>query len=216
MAKGETKNRLLEVGTRIFLERGYNHSGIEAILQAADVPKGSFYNYFSSKEDFGLQVINRFAECYDAELDRCLADRSAGPLARLRGYFESVIGLLESNRCRSGCLVGNLSQEMADQSELLRARLEEVFEGWADRYAGCLELAREAGEIPAETDVRSLAEFWLNSWQGAVLRAKTAKTTRPLRLFLEMTFGSIAPPAATKDFAGRDFTGGTATVGDRT
>jgi len=192
MARGDTKNRLLEVGTRIFLERGYNHSGIESILQAADVPKGSFYNYFSSKEDFGLQVINRFASCFEAELDRFLGEETLSPLGRLKGYFESVIALLESNRCRNGCLVGNLSLEMADQSELLRTRLEEVFEGWVKRYADCLEAAQLAGEIPAEMNVRSLAEFWLNSWQGAVLRAKTARTTQPLRLFLDMTLGAVS------------------------
>ena len=192
MARGDTKNRLLEVGTRIFLEKGYNHAGIEAILQAADVPKGSFYNYFVNKEDFGLQVINRFAVCYEAELDRHLNAESVKPLAKLRGYFEGVIAYLESDCCRNGCLVGNLSQEMAGQSELLRGRLEEVFEGWVGRYACCLEQAKREGEIPECVNVRSLAEFWLNSWQGSILRAKTSRTTRPLHLFIEMTFGAIA------------------------
>ncbi len=189
MARGDTKNRLLEVGTRIFLEKGYNHSGIESILQAAEVPKGSFYNYFASKEDFGLQVINRFADGFEAELRRHLDDESRSPLTRVQGYFESVIALLEANCCRNGCLVGNLSLEMADQSERLRTRLEDVFEGWVDQFAACLDAARQAGEIPAETDVRALAEFSLNGWQGAILRAKTSRTTHPLRLFLEMTFG---------------------------
>ena len=193
MARGDTKIRLLEEGTRLFLERGYNHTGIEAIIQAAGVPKGSFYNYFSSKEDFGLQVIDRFADGYADELDRSLGDRSMPPLGRLRHYFEGVIGRLESNACRNGCLVGNLSQEMACQSERLRTRLEEVFEGWVDRYASCLDEARDAGEIEPGRDVRQLAEFWLNSWQGAILRAKTTRTTTPLKLCLAMTVGVPQP-----------------------
>src|SRR4051794_1268071 len=102
MARGDTKNRLLDVGRTVFLEKGFNHAGIEAILQAAGVPKGSFYNYFENKEDFGLQVINRFAECYDDELDRFLADESLSPLSRLRAYFESIIVQLEGNGCRNG------------------------------------------------------------------------------------------------------------------
>ncbi len=179
MARGETKNLLLEVGTRIFSETGYTNSGIEAILQAADVPKGSFYNYFKSKEDFGLQVIDRFARFYDEQMDRCFHDASLRPLDRLRAYFESIIARLDGQGCRHGCLVGTLSQEMAAQSEALRVRLEEVFETWVDRYAECLGEAQKAGDLPASLDVRALADFWLNAWQGAVLRAKTARSSAP-------------------------------------
>jgi TetR/AcrR family transcriptional repressor of nem operon len=191
MSKEKTKTTLLEAGKRIFMEKGYNNSGIESILQAAGVPKGSFYYYFDSKESFGLEVLNRFAEYYDMRLDQYLGDESLSPLERLRKYFESGIDQLESKQCRNGCLVGNLSQEMADQSEVFRARLEEIFEGWVDRYADCLEQARKAGEIPAHLDARELAEFWLNCWQGAILRAKTMRSIAPLRTFLKTMFGYV-------------------------
>ncbi len=191
MSKERTKVALLEAGQRIFLERGYNHSGIEAILQAAGVPKGSFYYYFESKEDFGLQLLDRFAQVCDAELARHLDNSDLGPLGRLRGYFEAAVERLESRACRSGCLVGNLSQEMADQSESFRARLEQIFDGWVGRYADCLEQAQRAGEIPGHLDPRELAEFWLNGWQGAILRAKTGKSTAPLRTFLNIMFGYV-------------------------
>ena len=191
MSKESTKTALLDAGKRVFLERGYNHSGIEAILQEAGVPKGSFYYYFDSKEDFGLQVINRCTQEYAAHLERFLGDRGLQPLDRLRHYFESIIQRLESQQCRNGCLVGNLSQELADQSEVFRARLEEVFEEWCGRYAACLEEAQRAGDIPAHLDARELAEFCLNSWQGSVLRAKAARNTAPLRVFLNVLFGQV-------------------------
>ena len=113
------------------------------------------------------------------------------PLDRLRNYCELVFEKLESDQCRKGCLVGNLSQEMADQSEVFRARLEEIFENWVDRYAACLSEAQQAGEIAPDLDVHDLAEFWLNSWQGAVLRAKTMRSAAPLRTFLAVMFGNI-------------------------
>jgi TetR/AcrR family transcriptional repressor of nem operon len=191
MCKESTKHLLLDTGKRIFCEKGYNNAGIEAILQAAGVPRGSFYYYFSSKEDFGLQVINRFAECVEKEQERYLGDSSVGPLERLRGFFASIIARLESQQCRNGCLVGNLSQEMADQSETFRARLEEIFDSWGERYAECLREAQQVGEIPAHIDARELAEFWLNSWQGALLRAKTMRSTAPLHTFMNIMFGSV-------------------------
>lgn len=191
MSKEKTKTTLLEAGKRIFLEKGYNNAGIESILQAAGVPKGSFYYYFESKEDFGLQVINQFGEYIHADLDRSLGDLALSPLERLRRHFQSVCERLESQQCRNGCLAGNLSQEMAAQSEVFRARLEEIFEGCVDRYAECLEQARLAGEIAPDLNIRELAEFWHNSWQGAVLRAKASRSTRPLKTFLNVMFGSI-------------------------
>jgi TetR/AcrR family transcriptional regulator, transcriptional repressor for nem operon len=191
MSKESTKAVLLETGKKFFLENGYNHSGIESILQAAGVPKGSFYYYFANKEDFGLQVLNQFAEGIGANFERHQADTTLSPLGRLRSYFEEVCTRLAKQQCRHGCLVGNLSQEMADQSEPFRARLEEIFEGWRDRYAECLKEAQDAGEISPALDVRELAEFCLSGWQGAILRAKVARNIGPLRIFIDLLFGYV-------------------------
>lgn len=191
MSKEKTKAVLLEAGKRVFLEKGYNHAGIEAILQEAGVPKGSFYYYFESKEDFGLQVLDSFAAGYKENFDRDLGDSSLSPLDRLRRYFEAACQRIESQQCRNGCLAGNLSQEMAAQSETFRARLEEIFDGWVNRYAEVLGQAQQRGEIPSDLDVHELADFCLNSWQGAVLRAKTIRSVVPLQTFLKVMFGSL-------------------------
>ena len=200
MSKEKTRDILLEAGRKTFLEKGYNNSGIESILQTANVPKGSFYYYFGSKEDFGLKVLERFASCVGEGLDRTLGDASVPPLDRIRNYCELIFDKLQSDQCRKGCLVGNLSQEMADQNELFRSRLEEIFESWVDRYAKCFLEAQQAGDIAADLDVHELAEFWLNSWQGAMLRAKTMRSIAPLQTFLGLMFGTILQaPMRTSD-----------------
>ena len=176
------------------MERGYNNSGLEAILQEAGVPKGSFYYFFESKEDFGLRVLDAAAEEYEAEVERYLGDTSLSPLERLKRYFETCCEKLESKQCRSGCLVGNLSQEMADQSERFRTQVGLIFRRRVERYAACLQEAREAGEISTDWDVRELAEFWLNSWQGAILRAKTLRDIGPLKTFVKIMFDLILAP----------------------
>jgi len=191
MSKGTTRNGLLDAGERVFLERGYHNAGIETILQAAGVPKGSFYHYFESKEDFGLQVLNRFAACHKAEMDRYLGDTDLSPLQRLRRLAESSCACLESRECRKGCLAGNLSQEMADQSERFRARLEEIFADWVESYAECIRAAQNEGEISTEVDARELAGFWLASWEGAVLRAKTSRNSAPLKTFVNLMFAFV-------------------------
>jgi TetR/AcrR family transcriptional repressor of nem operon len=199
MSRENTKVILLDAGRRIFCEKGYSNAGLEAILQAAGVPKGSFYHYFQSKEDFGLQVIDRFAECFAREFERFTQDDTVvSPLERLRRFYEAILAKLGSQGCRHGCLVGNLSQEMADQSEALRARLADVFADWRDQHAECLRQAREAGEIPPSLDVEALAEFWVSGWQGAILRAKTMRSQAPLRAFLDTMFGLVLQAGAAE------------------
>src|SRR5271156_3493588 len=112
--KTVTKNALLEAGVRVMIEKGYNNTGIQEVLEATGVPKGSFYYYFDSKEDFGVQIIDYFDMNYSEHLRQFLENKKLTPLERLRAYCEEGRHLLENNQCRKGCLVGNLSQEMSD------------------------------------------------------------------------------------------------------
>jgi TetR/AcrR family transcriptional regulator, transcriptional repressor for nem operon len=191
MGKETTRDTLLEVGRQIFVERGFNNTGIDAILTAAGVPKGSFYYYFPSKEAFALEVLNRFAAGHEADLDRILKDRSVPPLERMRCLMEATAKRLEPQQCRNGCLVGNFCQELADQNEAFRERLDEILRGWGGCYAACLKEAQAAGDLSADLDPNELADFLLNSWQGAVLRAKTSRSTAPLQTFLNLIFGFV-------------------------
>jgi len=191
MARENTKDLLLDVGKRTFLERGYTNSGIETILQSAGVPKGSFYYYFESKEDFGLKVLDRFAERYDDLMARTLGDESSSPIERFRRYFEAIADRFDSDQCRKGCLIGSLSQELSNSSEAFRVKLEEIFRRWEGRYAECLHSAQDRGEIAPVLPIRDSAELWLTGWQGAMLRAKTSRTSAPLRTFLDVMFRHI-------------------------
>jgi TetR/AcrR family transcriptional repressor of nem operon len=190
MGKG-TKDLLINAGCEVLARRGFNHAGLDLIVQMAEVPKGSFYYYFGSKEEFGLAVLDRFAARAAEQFEAHLGDRARGPLERLRGLGLAWLACLESRECRQGCLVGNLCQEMADQSEAFRARLDAIFCDWADRVAACLREAQAAGEIGAGLDPGALAEFWLAGWQGAVLRAKASRSSAPLRTFLDVMFGLV-------------------------
>ena len=193
MARGETKARLLEVGRCIFSEKGYNHTGIEAILQAAGVPKGSFYNYFASKEDFGLQVIDSIAECYEAEMARFLGRCFAPPVGAPAGLFAGVVG-------RSG--VEELPQRLPDrQPRAGDGRSERGLPRPTGRDLPAMgrPLRRVRGAGPPRG--RPGRRTWTpgpspnssqNGWQGALLRAKTSRTTAPLHTFLDMTFGVLA------------------------
>lgn len=189
--KESTKVQLLEAGTEIMLEKGYNNTGIMEVLQSTGVPKGSFYYYFDSKEDFGLQIINHFHATYQEKLKTCLDDTTKTPVQRLRKYCEEGMHSFEMNACRKGCLIGNLSQEMADQSEVFRHRLEEIILAWRAQFGACIREGQKLGEIPKSIDPDELAEYFQSGWSGAVLRAKTMKSTEPQKVFIKVMFDHV-------------------------
>jgi TetR/AcrR family transcriptional regulator, transcriptional repressor for nem operon len=190
-AKATTKAALVDAGTQLILEQGYHQTGIQDVLQAAGVPKGSFYYYFPSKEAFGMAVIAQFAAAYLARLEQYLGDTTASPLTRLRRHHEAMLARFERRGCRGGCLIGNLSQELADQSPRLRAQLDAVLTSWRERYAQLFREAQAVGELRADRDPQALADFYLDSFEGALLRAKVSKSPAPLRVFLTCMFDSV-------------------------
>lgn len=185
MERSETRAELIRVGGALIARQGYNNTGINAVLTEAGVPKGSFYYYFANKEDFGLAVIEGLDVEHAARLDSVLGDELTPPLQRIRNYFDAGLAdMVEHDYCR-GCPIGNLGQELAGQNETFRSRLDAVFSGWKQRFVTCLEAAREAGEIAADSDVEALAEFLLAGWEGATLRAKVTRSTEPMAAFAQ-------------------------------
>ena len=188
MKRIHSKDDIVQAGLELILSKGFNATGIEAILKQANVPKGSFYNFFSSKEEFGLAIIDRYV-AETGELFRPIYDdESLPPLERVRKSFEILVARFETNECSKGCLLGNLSLEMSDQYEKVRQRLEQSLQGWARVLSTLLLQAQEAKAIPADLNAEMLAENLIASFQGAVLRAKVKKSSEPLKDFMYLYF----------------------------
>lgn len=191
MTRTETRDELIRVGRDIIRRQGFNHTGLNAVLSRANVPKGSFYYYFASKEQFGLAVIDQFAADYARRLETFLENDRVSPLQRIRDYLEDGVAIMEESACTAGCLIGNLGQELAAQSEVFRVRLEAVFGDWERSLARCLQTARGAGEIDPGREADELAAFLLTGWEGAILRAKVTKSVAPMRAFIDVLFAQV-------------------------
>lgn len=191
MAKETTKMRILSEGARIVYEKGFNHTGIQEILAAAGVPKGSFYFYFKSKDDFGLQLVDFYLEFALAGMDAILGSASDQPLERLRDFFRHMKGVAKERGLRGGCPFGNLAQEMADQNEAFRLKVNHALSALSGRIARCLEEAQRLNQIDHSSDAGELADFIFNSWEGALLRMKTENSLLPLDVFESMIFEGL-------------------------
>ncbi|MGD9949589.1 MAG: TetR family transcriptional regulator C-terminal domain-containing protein [Desulfobulbus sp.] len=191
---GDKKTEIIEIGTELIAMNGYNATGIDTVLRKAGVPKGSFYYYFRSKEDFGLAVIDQFADQYDIKLASFFDDTAFSSLDRIRNYFEHSLAHLRENQFTKGCLIGNLGQELADQNERFRARLEGIFQSWKNRFSTCLADAQEQGELATDLHPDVLADFVLAAWEGAILRAKVMKSPDSIRNFIDTLFLTVLRP----------------------
>jgi TetR/AcrR family transcriptional repressor of nem operon len=181
----DTREALCRAGVAALTEKGFSATGIDEILRAAGVPKGSFYYYFASKEAFGSELITRYAAYFAGKLDRHFRNDLLSPMNRLRAFIADVESGMARFKFRRGCLVGNLGQEMGALPDSYREQLAEVFCDWQARTAQCLEAARRAGEIAKDADPAQLAAFFWIGWEGAVLRAKLERNAGPLRLFAQ-------------------------------
>ena len=184
-----TKQRLLDVGLAMLLEHGYHGLGIQALLEAARTPKGSFYHHFEDKEDFALQVIDQYMGQVHAGLDDCLGDRDRPPLDRVRRFFE-LTGQSYKKEGYLGCLLGGLGQELSGTNDLFRHKIEKCFSEIAARTADCLEEARQRGDIPAGSDTRRMASLLVDCWEGAALRSRLRGNATPFKAMLDFFFQS--------------------------
>lgn len=188
MKRSHNKDEIVQAGLDIILTGGFNGTGIETILKQANVPKGSFYNFFSSKEEFGLAVIDLFLSEMGGLLQPFREDTSLPPLMRIRKSLEALITRFEDNNCSKGCLIGNLALEMSDQSEAFRQRLEDALQRWIGSIAAILEEARKEGALHIDVESVVLAENIVASFEGALLRAKVKKSVEPLKNFIHLYF----------------------------
>ena len=181
--KDDKRERILDAGLQVMFLQGYNGTGVKDIVDAAGIPKGSFYNYFESKEDFAVQALHRVADTGRADMQARLREGGEPPLRRLVALFAEKIAVASEDDIRRGCLLGNLCQEMSAVSNPIRREVDRLMRSHIGVIQGCLEEAQQRGELCREMTASGMAEFVFDAWEGALLRAKCRQDKQPLEDF---------------------------------
>jgi len=187
MTQSSTREKIIRIGAGLVHAQGFSATGIQQVLHAAGIPKGSFYYYFKSKEDFGLAVIDHFTSISGQIFSLYLGDRSTPPLKRLENLFEHYEKLFEKTGCTRGCPVGNLSLELAGNNEMLRARLNAAIQYLITRIKSCLQEAKQDHFISAGLDTDDASSFIFHAFEGAILQMKVEKSIEPYKTFRRYT-----------------------------
>jgi TetR/AcrR family transcriptional repressor of nem operon len=175
------REKLLQTAMTLFHHRGFKPTSLDEVLERSGVCRSNFYYYFRSKEDLGLEVLQRHAEAFGQHVIRgILEDRSRGPRARLRQLFDVVRSEMERGDFRQGCPFGNLAVELCGAHPEFQARLSAFFWRWQEALERCLVEGMEAGEFRSDVDPRSAAIAVLSQIEGAVLLAKAHGDGAPI------------------------------------
>ncbi|MFJ3048700.1 MULTISPECIES: TetR/AcrR family transcriptional regulator [Pseudomonas nitroreducens/multiresinivorans group] len=182
----DKRDLILAKGSLAMTRSGYHGTGVQDIVQAAGIPKGSFYHYFDSKEDFALQALEHLYAPRLARYAEALGNPALGPRARILTYYRELLAhFARQEKLQYHCFIGSLSFEMAELSPPIAERVDVILQQSIDTLRDCLADAQRAGELPASENVEQLAEFIGNAWQGVLARMKVSASLKPVERFIE-------------------------------
>lgn len=179
------REKLLDQGVKMLMDQGYHGTGLKEILDVVNIPKGSFYNYFGSKEMFAAEAIIHYIEPFIELLNKHLQTPKIDGLTALKNYYAELINEVEKTGYKGGCLLGNMMGEVGDTSEECRRSLLLTIDRYNELQESALLRAQQEGVVRKDRTAKSMVDLLFSSWQGALLQMKVEKSVQPLQICWE-------------------------------
>ena len=190
----DTREHILATGERLCMHRGFTGMGLSELLKTAEVPKGSFYHYFRSKEAFGVAMLERHYAGYHQRLATHFASGEGNYRDRVLNYYQETLNQFCQQGIISGCLTVKLSAEVCDLSEDMRTEMNKGASQIMVLLAQALENGRREGCLKFSGEAETTAQVLYSLWLGANLQAKMARSSTPLESALTHVRNLIAAP----------------------
>jgi TetR/AcrR family transcriptional repressor of nem operon len=191
VAKLSVREKIVAAAAERFHALGYNACGVQEIVDAAGVPKGSFYNYFKAKELLAREILNNYWA--GAGLDM-LTDKSIAPLERLRRHFQYIASRYKKFGFENGCLVAKFMHEASDSTPLLRTDLRRQVARWTALITETIREGQANRTISNSIDAETTARFLIESWGGVTGAMKLGASRAPIDDFFSVAFGTLLQP----------------------
>ena len=183
----DVRDNILATGQRLMAGKGYSAVGLNEILTAAGVPKGSFYHYFGSKDAFGEALLDSYFEDYLAEIDVTLALPGLNMAQRVLRYFEVWQQTQSFFDCQGKCLAVKMAAEVADLSEAMRLSIRRGTSGIVSRLAAAIEAGVAEGSLAVSGDATATARSLYQLWLGASIMVKIERDVAPFATAMQST-----------------------------
>jgi len=179
----------------LLAEHGYHGTGLKKILDTVNVPKGSFYNYFASKEIFVSEIIKTYNLSGIKRLDAYIETSAEDPVTMIRRIHEAIILELDAKGMK-GCLMGNLAAEIGNTSHPCQLEMKTALQAWEDRFAILIKNAQEQDLIRTDIEASELADLFWCTWQGGMLKMKIDGNTDYLKKIVPIMLDTLLKPVA--------------------
>lgn len=199
-AQNDMRRHILETARPIIGGKGFSAVGLNEILGAACVPKGSFYHYFASKEAFGEALLEQYFVTYLARIDALFACPDMTPAERFMTYWKDWRDIHVTGEIHDHCLAVKLGAEVCDLSERMRVILQEGTAGVAERLSRFIVAGQQDGSLNVKEDARPLAMGLYQLWLGATLLAKFTRDRQPFDEAMAMTRRMLNLPDQSMPF----------------
>jgi len=201
-----TRQRLVDAAITLMLRKGFSATSVDDICREAGLTKGGFFHHFEGKEDLAKAAVAVWGERGTALYATAWEDKAADPLDQLRRFFGIMEGFAQNPDGPCVCMVGMMSQEMAETCPEMRVACERELRRWTENTARLLTAAKKRHNPRARFDPESVAWFLNSVWQGSMLIAKTSDDSamivanlRLARAYVESLFVPPTPtPTSTK------------------
>jgi len=178
---------LLDKGMALLWSKGYNATSVNDIVKEAGIPKGSFYFYFESKEDFAVKAIERYFTLMFTPAKEILLNKSVSPKQRLLDFHEYRHNVLKNEMdCKMGCMACNLGNEMAEHNENIRTAILDKEQIVLSLITEVIQEAQDYGEIDNSMKAEDIAAFIEDAGKGAMVSMKEMKSSYPIDNLMNM------------------------------
>lgn len=192
-----TREALIEAGIEQLSVHGYHGTGIKQILDEVNVPKGSFYNFFASKEAFVAELIGHYSQGLLGQLTdfKTGEGQDLSPVEQLRAIYRYSLQQYEAHEFKKSCLIGTIATEISSESDLCRKELKQAMGQWLGFFSEVFEQAQASGEVRSDMSPREMASLYWATWEGALMSMQMSADIQPAQRIMELLINTLLQPA---------------------
>lgn len=184
------KDKVLEVASDIFRQRGYNGTSIDEILKATGLSRSSLYDSFNDKHTLYIQSLEHYK---NLELHRyeIADDKKLNGLQKIEFLFKEVVNLLSTHPEDNGCLMVNAAAEMSKKCDKTYAVVCNNKESAEELFANWLADAQNDKVIPADKSPKTYSPFLFNTLCGLKVMSQSGASKAELNNVVKVTLEAL-------------------------
>jgi AcrR family transcriptional regulator len=169
-----SRQRMIEATIDLMRSSGLSGAGINEIVRASKAPKGSVYHFFpGGKQQIAAEALAAYSQRVMAFIDAALASQDK-PALKVRALFDVFARRVEDAQFRKSCAAGTVCLDLDADRDALRGVVADAFEAWTEVIAR--HFAHDDGWA-----ARSFAGLLLTAFEGAYIRARAERSSRPFK-----------------------------------